>query len=118
MLPVTALSAYTVPPLSPATTTPPATTGVPVKSPVGEWNAHDCVVDDTALGGGPSAPALRVLERSCPYTGQSAVAAAGSASASAADHAATVNPLTVASRKVAGTVRDSTGTATRAHRSA
>ena len=41
-LPVAASSAYTVPPLSPATSTPPGTTGVAVKSPVGELNFHAC----------------------------------------------------------------------------
>src|SRR5437763_1256482 len=77
--PVTAFRAYIEPPLSPATSTPLATTGVPVKSPVDDLNSHACDSELTSLGDGPAAE-LREFARSWPYNGQSAFAACGSAS--------------------------------------
>src|SRR5947207_11106346 len=72
--------ARTMPPFDPTYTTPPDTTGVPVKSPSVTSTRHFCCIVGTAVAAGPPAT-VRLLARSAPYDGHSLWSAGAAAPA-------------------------------------
>src|SRR4051812_31720003 len=85
--------ARTTPPFDPTNTTPPDTTGVPVKSPSVTSTRHFCCIVGTAVAAGPPAT-VRLLFRSAPYIGHSLPTTAFVAGAATpAASGATINPV-------------------------